>query len=385
MIKQIVVVVLPDANPPNALLQSRMLEYMSNRTEDYHCLPSPTVASTSTAMAASSAVAAAAACSSSSTSSVAARPSPAIASLAMAVSILVVGLPGWGCAALEFLLQTLVCLSHLCIAQVHFPVEVIGQASIVVKSAQICAAHVAHLQLLVARWARCVRQRLELSLPIILGGFGLTKLEELGNCLVDGALVAQHGDFFQANLNGPREIGDLFQQGIGLADFVWRLFQPALGRVDSAIALFHVFLHVSHVVPLEAPSPFLVRVRRLVLILERLRVRLGARAKVLFCVRKEIVWTGANEVRTADFDFGHAELWRALSWGREILLAHELLCDKMSVVSGQWSVVNAIGGRRHFLPSSFLCSAAMVTLELERKSLKLRLVLKFGGAFKVLM
>jgi hypothetical protein len=339
MIKQIVVVVLPDANPPNALLQSRMLEYMSNRTEDYHCLPSPTVASTSTAMAASSAVAAAA-CSSSSTSSVAARPSPAIASLAMAVSILVVGLPGWGCAALEFLLQTLVCLSHLCIAQVHFPVEVIGQASIVVKSAQICAAHVAHLQLLVARWARCVRQRLELSLPIILGGFGLTKLEELGNCLVDGALVAQHGDFFQANLNGPREIGYLFQQGIGLADLVWGLFQPALGCVDSAIALFDVFLHVSHVVPLEAPSAFLVRVRRLVLILERLRVRLGARAKVLFCVRKEIVWTGANEVRTADFGIGHAELWRALSWGRKILLAHELLCDKMSVVNG-------IGGKRH--------------------------------------
>jgi len=68
---------------------------------------------------------------------------------------------------------------------VHLAVKVVGQASVVVQPAQIRAAHVAHLQLLVARGPGRVGEGLEFALAVRLGGLRLAQLEELGHGDVD--------------------------------------------------------------------------------------------------------------------------------------------------------------------------------------------------------
>jgi hypothetical protein len=68
----------------------------------------------------------------------------------------------------------------------HLPVEVVGEAAVIVEAAQVCAADVADLQLLVARGPRSVGQRLELALALRLGLASLPYAEEL---------VLRSGDF----------------------------------------------------------------------------------------------------------------------------------------------------------------------------------------------
>ena len=48
-------------------------------------------------------------------------------------------------SALELLLQRIIRLAHLRVAQMHLAIKVIGQAAVVVEPTQIGAAHVAHL------------------------------------------------------------------------------------------------------------------------------------------------------------------------------------------------------------------------------------------------
>jgi hypothetical protein len=84
-------------------------------------------------------------------------------------------------------------------------------------------------------------------------------------------------------------------QSIGLPDLFGRLLKPSLGGVNLAVAAVDVVLHISHVVKLEGPSALLVCVGLLVLGLERIVVRLGARAKLVLCVGEEIVGAVADE------------------------------------------------------------------------------------------
>lgn len=85
----------------------------------------------------------------------------------------------------------------------------------------------------------------------------------------------------------------MFEEVVGLADLVGRLLQSALRLVDAAVAVVDVFLHVAHVVVLEAVLLFLGRGQPVVFHLERLWVGFGARSQVLFRVGEEVVRTGS--------------------------------------------------------------------------------------------
>lgn len=93
----------------------------------------------------------------------------------------------------------------------HLAVEVVGQAAIVVEAAQVGAAHVADLQLLVARGARRVGQGLEFALAV---GFRLGRLAHAEE-LVLGARDFGHGaedlDFEEAVGDGGVEFRDALE------------------------------------------------------------------------------------------------------------------------------------------------------------------------------
>lgn len=84
-------------------------------------------------------------------------------------------------------------------------------------------------------------------------------------------------------------------QSISLPDLFGRLLKPSLGRVNLAIAAVDVVLHISHVVKLEGPSALLFCVCLLILGLERIVVRLGARSKLVLCVGEKVVGAVADE------------------------------------------------------------------------------------------
>lgn len=181
----------------------------------------------------------------------------------------------------------------------HLAVEVVGQAAVVVQAAEVGAAHVAHLQLLVARGARGVRERLEVVLGLLLGEFGGADFEEFAGGERDAAGLAQHADLEQARVDGLGEVADSLEECVGAPDLVGRLFEPSLRAFDASVALIHVPLHVAHVVPVEAELFFLGLGERVVLEFKRLRVEARAGAEVLFCVGEEVVWAGAREVGAA--------------------------------------------------------------------------------------
>lgn len=91
----------------------------------------------------------------------------------------------------------------------HFAVKVVGQAAIVVQSRQIRAAHVAHLQLLVARRARGIGQRTQFALFVLARDFGNAHFVVLGHGGRDFARLAQNADFQQARVDCLCEVGDL--------------------------------------------------------------------------------------------------------------------------------------------------------------------------------
>lgn len=69
----------------------------------------------------------------------------------------------------------------------HFAVEVICQAAVVVEAAQVGAADVADLQLLVAAGTGGVGQGLEFALLVFFGGFGGADFVEFGHGYADAA------------------------------------------------------------------------------------------------------------------------------------------------------------------------------------------------------
>ena len=230
-------------------------------------------------------------------------------------------LHGHALAASHLLGEGFVRLAHLGIPEVHLPVEMIGQAPVVVEPAEVGAAHVADLQLLVSRGPAGVGQGLELALALGLGGLGLADAEHLVVGAGDLAHLAEDLDLGQARGDGGAEVGYGPEELVGLANLVGRLLESALGRVDPPVALVDVLLEVAEVVVVEAVL-LAVKVREgLVLGLERVRVHARARAEVLLGVGEEVVRAGADQVGPADFRVGEGEL-RAL--GRDAA-AHELL------------------------------------------------------------
>lgn len=113
--------------------------------------------------------------------------------------------------ALHVALQGLGRLAHLGVAEVHLAVEVVGQPTVVVEPTQVRAAHVAHLQLLMARRARSVRQGAQVSFALLFRLLGLAHLEVLVRRARDAAFFAQDADLDEAGVDGLGEVRDLFQ------------------------------------------------------------------------------------------------------------------------------------------------------------------------------
>jgi len=94
---------------------------------------------------------------------------------------------------------------------VHLSVEVIGKSSVVVQSAEIGTAHVAYLQLLVARGARGVGQVLQFSLAFVFPLRGLSHAEELVVGTRYFIHLAEDLDLDKAVVDGGGEVGNRFE------------------------------------------------------------------------------------------------------------------------------------------------------------------------------
>ncbi len=110
---------------------------------------------------------------------------------------------------------------------------------------------------------------------------------------------------------------------VRLPDLIWRLLQSSLSGIDPPVALIDILLHIPHVVVLEAPLAFLGR--GFIFRLERFAVDLGAGAKVLLGIRKEVMRACADKIGATDFGVCDREL----SVSRGSTGAHELLCGGM--------------------------------------------------------
>lgn len=102
-------------------------------------------------------------------------------------------------------------LAHIRISHVHFSKEVVRQSAVVIETTEVCAAHVADLQLLVTRGAGGVLEVLQFSLAGFLLVFGGAGLVELVVGLSDRASLTEDGDFEKAGVDCFGEVRDLFE------------------------------------------------------------------------------------------------------------------------------------------------------------------------------
>lgn len=107
--------------------------------------------------------------------------------------------------------ERLVRLTHLRVAEVHLSIKVVGQAAIVVKAAEVGTAHIANLQLLVARGTRSVRERLKLPLLLRLGLGHDLEVVPLVHGQVDLADSDKDFDLFDAALDVFVDVGNGFK------------------------------------------------------------------------------------------------------------------------------------------------------------------------------
>lgn len=93
----------------------------------------------------------------------------------------------------------------------HLSEEVIGQASVIVESAEVGAANVADLQLLVARWTGGILEILELTLACFLLVLCCVDLVHFvqGHC--DRATFTEDGNFQKAGIDRVGEVGNLLE------------------------------------------------------------------------------------------------------------------------------------------------------------------------------
>ena len=135
-------------------------------------------------------------------------------------------------------------LAHLRIAQMHLAVEVICQTTIIVEAAEVGAADVADLQLLVAAGARGVVERLELALLVGPAGQRLLQPVVLLHRDRHAAQLAQRLDLLQPGVDAAVERADLLEQCVRLSDLVRVLLESPLHVLDAPVALVDVLFHL---------------------------------------------------------------------------------------------------------------------------------------------
>ena len=85
-------------------------------------------------------------------------------------------MPHRRCSSLELLAKLLICLAHIRISHVHLPEEMVCQAAVIIETAQVCTANVAHLELLMPGWAGGILEVLQVALTHFLLVFGSADL-----------------------------------------------------------------------------------------------------------------------------------------------------------------------------------------------------------------
>ena len=98
-------------------------------------------------------------------------------------------------------------------------------------------------------------------------------------------------------------------QIISLPNLIWSFLQSPLRGVYPSITLVDVFLHVPHIVIFEAIFAFICS--SFILPLQRLAVYFRTGTEVLLRVCEQVMGTGANEIRSADFWICEGELGMA--------------------------------------------------------------------------
>lgn len=93
-----------------------------------------------------------------------------------------------------------------------------------------------------------------------------------------------------------------------MADLIRGLLQPALRSLDSPVTIINVFLHIAHVVKLEAPFRLFRGRRSFVFRFQHFAMHLRAGSEVLLGIGEEVVRAGPDEVGTADFWIRNGEL-----------------------------------------------------------------------------
>jgi hypothetical protein len=93
----------------------------------------------------------------------------------------------------------------------HLSEEVIRQSSVIIKSAEVGATHVADLQLLVAGRSGCILEVLQVTLGSFLLVFRGANLVHFVQSHCDGACFAENGDLKKARVDRVVEISYLLE------------------------------------------------------------------------------------------------------------------------------------------------------------------------------
>lgn len=163
----------------------------------------------------------------------------------------------------------------------HLSEEVIRQTTVVIQSTEVCAAHIADLQFLVARGAGGILEVFEFALTSFLLVFGGADLVEFVEGEGDGACFSEDGDLEETCVDCFGEVGNLFQlvllklnnerwvgrayKIVRLPNLIRRLLQAPLSRINSPITIIDILLHVAHVVKVKPPFRLFPSGRKLVL------------------------------------------------------------------------------------------------------------------------
>lgn len=117
----------------------------------------------------------------------------------------------WRRPAFELAAELLVGLAHVRVTHVHLAEEVVCQAPVVIQSAEVGAADVADLQLLVTGRTGGVLKVLEVALACFLLVFRGADLVHLVHGHCDGACLAENGDLEESGVDRVGEVGDLLK------------------------------------------------------------------------------------------------------------------------------------------------------------------------------
>lgn len=88
----------------------------------------------------------------------------------------------------------------------HLSVKMIRQTTIIIQSTQIRSTHITHLQFLVARWTRGIRESLEFTLVCFLLVLCGANLVEFVQGHGNSACLAEDRDLQQTSVDSLRKI-----------------------------------------------------------------------------------------------------------------------------------------------------------------------------------